>query len=94
MKKYKKYWENGNRHEKTVIPFMTNGGWPGHVIRDIKASCPHADFACDMQVKFDFSFLIMIFFALCNQENNGKNNRHKFRSYNGDPYSLKSQHHW
>ena len=21
---------------KTVIPFMTNGGWPGHVIKDIK----------------------------------------------------------
>lgn len=40
---------------KTVIPFMTNGGWPGHVIRDIKAACPHADFACDMQVKFDSS---------------------------------------
>lgn len=56
LKKYKKYWENGDRHEKTVIHFMTNGGWPGHIIRDIKASCPHADFACDMQVKFDFSF--------------------------------------
>lgn len=21
---------------KTVIPFMTNGGWPGHVLRDMK----------------------------------------------------------
>ena len=21
---------------KTVIPFMTNGGWPGHVIKDMK----------------------------------------------------------
>ena len=21
---------------KTVVPFMTNGGWPGHVIRDMK----------------------------------------------------------
>lgn len=20
---------------KTVVPFMTNGGWPGHVIKDI-----------------------------------------------------------
>lgn len=40
---------------KTVVPFMTNGGWPGHVIRDIKAACPGAEFACDMQVKFDSS---------------------------------------
>ena len=38
---------------KTVIPFMTNGGWPGRVIKDMKAACPGADFACDMQVKFD-----------------------------------------
>ena len=24
---------------KTVIPFMTNGGWPGHVIKDMKKEC-------------------------------------------------------
>ena len=23
---------------KTVVPFMTNGGWPGHVIKDMKAA--------------------------------------------------------
>ena len=38
---------------KTVVPFMTNDGWPGRVIKDMKAACPGADFACDMQVKFD-----------------------------------------
>lgn len=38
---------------KTVIPFMTNGGWPGHVIKDIKKACSGADFALDMQVRFD-----------------------------------------
>ena len=38
---------------KTVVPFMTNGGWPGHVIRDMKNACPGAEFACDMQVRFD-----------------------------------------
>lgn len=38
---------------KTVVPFMTNGGWPGHVINDMKEACPGAKFACDMQVKFD-----------------------------------------
>ena len=38
---------------KTVVPFMTNGGWPGHVIADMKKHCPGADFACEMQVTFD-----------------------------------------
>ena len=38
---------------KTVIPFMTNGGWPGHVIDDIKKACRGAAFAPAMQVKFD-----------------------------------------
>ena len=38
---------------KTVVPFMTNGGWPGHVIKDMKNACPGAEFACKMQVKFD-----------------------------------------
>ena len=38
---------------KTVIPFMTNGGWPGHVIRDMKSACPGAKIACEMQVWFD-----------------------------------------
>lgn len=38
---------------KTVIPFMTNGGWPGHVLRDMKKACWGAQFACEMEVKFD-----------------------------------------
>ena len=38
---------------KTVIPFMTNGGWPGHVIADMKAVCLGAKFVCEMQVQFD-----------------------------------------
>ena len=38
---------------KTVVPFMTNGGWPGHVIKDMKAACPGADLACEIQVRFD-----------------------------------------
>ena len=38
---------------KTVIPFMTNGGWPGHVIRDMKAACKEADICCELDVKFD-----------------------------------------
>lgn len=38
---------------KTVIPFMTNGGWPGHVIKDMKAHCKGADFMAEMQIRFD-----------------------------------------
>ena len=38
---------------KVVIPFMTNGGWPGHVIKDMKAACKGAKVACDMEIQFD-----------------------------------------
>ena len=38
---------------KTVIPFMTHGGWPGHVISDIKKCCNCADFLTDMEIQFD-----------------------------------------
>ena len=38
---------------KTVVPFMTNGGWPGHVIKDMKKACPGAQTACELEVQFD-----------------------------------------
>ncbi|MGI6212471.1 MAG: flavodoxin [Anaerovoracaceae bacterium] len=38
---------------RTVIPFMTNGGWPGHVIKDMEKECTGAQFPVSMQVKFD-----------------------------------------
>ncbi len=38
---------------KTVIPFMTNGGWPGHVIKDMEKFCKGASFAEEMEVQFD-----------------------------------------
>ena len=38
---------------KTVVPFMTNGGWPGSVIEDIEAACPGATFGPSMEVRFD-----------------------------------------
>ena len=40
---------------KTVIPFMTNGGWPGHVIRDMKELCKGAKFVCEAEIQFDSS---------------------------------------
>lgn len=38
---------------KTVVPFQTHGGWPGHVLKDMAAVCNGAEVACEMQVKFD-----------------------------------------
>ena len=38
---------------KTVIPFMTNGGWPGHVIEDMKKACQGAAFAHEKEIRFD-----------------------------------------
>lgn len=38
---------------KTVVPFMTNGGWPGHVIKDMQKACKGATTCCSMQVQFD-----------------------------------------
>ena len=42
-----------NWQGKTVITFQTHGGWPGHVLDDIKAACKGAHFANDMSVQFD-----------------------------------------
>ena len=42
-----------NFADKTVIPFMTNAGWPGNVIKDMKTACKGADIKCEMQIQFD-----------------------------------------
>lgn len=39
--------------DKTVIPFMTNAGWPGNVIKDMKTACKGADIKCEMEIQFD-----------------------------------------
>lgn len=38
---------------KTIIPFSTHGGWPGHLIRDIKSVCKDATFRCEKEIQFD-----------------------------------------
>lgn len=38
---------------KTVIPFMTNDGWPGHVIKDMKQAAKGAEFGPSLEVQFD-----------------------------------------
>jgi len=40
---------------KTVIPFMTNGGWPRHVIKDMKTVCHGAKTVCEFEARFDSS---------------------------------------
>ena len=38
---------------KTVIPFQTHGGWPGHAIKDMKGVCKGAAFSHEMEIQFD-----------------------------------------
>lgn len=38
---------------KTVIPFQTHGGWPGHVLKDFKNICKGAVLCHEMEVQFD-----------------------------------------
>ena len=38
---------------KTIIPFQTHGGWPGHVIKDMKHVCKGADFVHEIEIQFD-----------------------------------------
>ncbi len=40
-------------HGKTVIPFITNGGWPGHNMKDIKKGCAGAVFKAEKEIQFD-----------------------------------------
>lgn len=40
---------------KTVIPFQTHGGWPGHVMKDMNKVCKGAAFTHEMKVQFDSS---------------------------------------
>lgn len=40
---------------KTIIPFSTNGGWPGHVISDIKGECGDLKFLDAIEAQFDSS---------------------------------------
>ena len=39
--------------DKTVVPFMTNAGWPGNVIKDMKTACKGADIKYEMEIQFD-----------------------------------------
>lgn len=47
------FLDSQNWKGKTVILFMTNGGWPGHVIEDMKKNCKGADVICSKEIQFD-----------------------------------------
>jgi flavodoxin len=38
---------------KTVVPFQTHGGWPGHTIKDMKSACKGAKFENEKDIQFD-----------------------------------------
>ncbi len=42
---------------KTVYPFITNGGWIGHTVKDIEKACPNAAVKQAIDIKFNGSDL-------------------------------------
>jgi flavodoxin len=44
---------------KTVIPFVTNGGWIGHTIRDIEKVCKNAIVTNAIDIRFDTDKMVM-----------------------------------
>lgn len=53
----KTFLEDNDFSGKTVIPFMTNGGWPGHVVKDMTAALKKngASVVHPMEIQFDSS---------------------------------------
>ena len=47
------FLNNNDFSNKTIIPFSTHGGWPGHLIDDVKALCKGAEFECEKEIQFD-----------------------------------------
>lgn len=49
----KTFLEDNDFSGKTMIPFMTNGGWPGHVIKDMTKAAKGAKVEHPMEIQFD-----------------------------------------
>ncbi|MFQ6840542.1 MAG: flavodoxin [Agathobaculum sp.] len=49
----KTFLESHDWAGKTVIPFQTHGGWPGHTLKDMKQACAGAAFAHEKAIRFD-----------------------------------------
>lgn len=43
---------------KTICPFSTNGGWPGHLLKDVEKACKGADVRKGMDIRFEEDRLI------------------------------------
>lgn len=43
---------------KVIWPFSTNGGWPGHLLKDVEKACKGADVRKGMDIRFDEDRLI------------------------------------
>lgn len=44
---------------KTIIPFVTNGGWIGHTLKDIEKSCKNAIVTNAIDIRFDMDKMVM-----------------------------------
>ena len=42
-----------NWSDKTVVPLITHGGWPGHVIEDIRKECDGATLLSGIEIQYD-----------------------------------------
>ena len=49
----KTFLESHNFVGKTVYPFVTNGGWIGHTLKDIEKACAGAAVEKGINIKFD-----------------------------------------
>lgn len=49
----KTFLEETDFSGKTVIPFTTHAGWPGHAVKDMVEACRGAKTAHEMTVRFD-----------------------------------------
>lgn len=43
---------------KEIFPFSTNGGWPGHFLKDVRKACVKADVKEGIEIRFDNNRLV------------------------------------
>lgn len=53
----KTFFAENDLSGKTIYPFITNGGWIGHTVKDIEKACPNATIKQAIDIKFNGSDL-------------------------------------
>lgn len=53
----KTFFAENNLSDKKVYPFITNGGWIGHTVKDIEKAVPDAEVKQALNIKFNGSDL-------------------------------------